>query len=87
VEQILGNLTPFQQYLFINGSDVTAPFGTRDMARVMGYFKDPQTLKEGKRRQKLKVKQQEQGLAVAGEGRGRKGGIVAGMELGLGLSV
>jgi phosphatidylinositol-3,4,5-trisphosphate 3-phosphatase/dual-specificity protein phosphatase PTEN len=57
-------LDKFQQFQMVHVKDVTATFGTRDMARLMSYYKDTTAKKEQKQTAKQRVAEKEGKLAA-----------------------
>jgi phosphatidylinositol-3,4,5-trisphosphate 3-phosphatase/dual-specificity protein phosphatase PTEN len=63
-------LDKFQQFQLVNGDDVTATFGTRDLDRLMSYYKDTTAKKEQKATDKKRAAKKQVTLAeMAGERR------------------
>jgi phosphatidylinositol-3,4,5-trisphosphate 3-phosphatase/dual-specificity protein phosphatase PTEN len=59
----IAGLDKFQQFQIMNEDDVTATFGTRDIDRMMSYYKDTTAKKERKATDKMRMKEKEENLA------------------------
>jgi phosphatidylinositol-3,4,5-trisphosphate 3-phosphatase/dual-specificity protein phosphatase PTEN len=72
--QTIAGLDKFQQFQMMNEEDVTATFGTRDMDRMMNYFKD-KTEKQ-RRKETDKVRSKEKAVNLTNLSGARRKGVL-----------